>query len=765
MAQQRRECPAHSPRWQWRAMAPLLIVLAVLLLSPPGADAHAFLKSSNPVANAVLADTPIRVTLRFTEPLERVATTRAALFDQFGTQIETRPVEFDPADPMAMVLVMPDRLPNGTYSVVWQTLSSADGHRAQGYIPFTIGTVDDIQSVTPPALEESAGPPVWLQTLARWTSYLGLAITVAVFPVWLLVVRPAISPTWQAGPRATRRVRRLGYAGVGIALIGAVLALAVQIDTAGGGSGLISTAGSVLTDTRLGRIWVVRVLLLLAAAVALMSAAWWWPRRQRALTALTIGACAVTTVPFALVSHASAQDNGRATAIAFDTAHLLAASLWSGGLIVLVAGLLPTLRELTPSGRRIVLARALPRFSALALSAWAIIAITGLYAGWLQVGSLEALQNTSYGSTLTVKLLLVIPLLALAAFNLLVVSRHVKRAAETGTVTRWSSRFTATLVAEVLIVVVVLAVAGRLTSQAPGRDALAQEQNQVDIVLDLQGRPATLSLAPGRAGPNHYRLQIGGEPLGDQVEALLRLTPPDLAGAGAKEVTLLRVAGNAYETHGSEASLAGDWNVEVIVREIGSFQWSTATTIPIRAAIEDGPRAAWAFRPAGIAGLIIISLGFSALALASRGGRESSRREAAVMGSIAIVLGGALLMQSRISVASPGIPLTTQNPTVADAASIERGASTYAAMCISCHGVAGQGDGPLARTFSPPAADFTTAHSQAHLDAEFFNWIRDGKPPTDMPAFGSQLSGDQIWDVINYLRALQNAAATPVAAQ
>ena len=71
---------------------------------------------------------------------------------------------------------------------------------------------------------------------------------------------------------------------------------------------------------------------------------------------------------------------------------------------------------------------------------------------------------------------------------------------------------------------------------------------------------------------------------------------------------------------------------------------------------------------------------------------------------------------------------------------------------MQCHGVAGRGDGPAAGAYSPPPADFTTAHAQMHLDGEFFYWIKNGKPPTAMPAFGDQLTDDQIWDVINYLR-------------
>jgi mono/diheme cytochrome c family protein len=230
-----------------------------------------------------------------------------------------------------------------------------------------------------------------------------------------------------------------------------------------------------------------------------------------------------------------------------------------------------------------------------------------------------------------------------------------------------------------------------------------------------------------------------------------------------KEVKLERVAGNAFETHGTEISVAGDWGIEIIVREIGGFQWTSTITLPVKAAGNGGePGVAWAFRPSGIVGLAMIAAGFAALSFAWWTDKKPLKKEGLGIGAIALALGALLLLQAHITVANAGIPLNTANPIVADSASIERGSANFQAMCVTCHGVAGKGDGPLANTFSPPAADFTTAHAKAHLDGEFFNWIKDGKPGTSMPPFAGQLSDDQIWDVINYLRSLQTAAdATP----
>src|SRR4029453_5619140 len=99
----------------------------------------------------------------------------------------------------------------------------------------------------------------------------------------------------------------------------------------------------------------------------------------------------------------------------------------------------------------------------------------------------------------------------------------------------------------VVLVAAVLLMAGRLTTQPPAGETLGQEGDQVDIAVVLEGNPATLSLAPGKPGPNHYRLDVGGDPLPADTEALLRLKLPTVPSAGENEVSLPRIGGHALE--------------------------------------------------------------------------------------------------------------------------------------------------------------------------------------------------------------------------
>src|SRR5829696_8485918 len=127
----------------------MLCIMAQLALPASPVAAHAFLESSDPAANAVLPTAPQAITLTFTEPLER-SYSRAELFDETGTLVPGATSTVGP-QPRTMTVQIPAGLGNGTYSLLWRTLSTADGHTAQGYLPFTIGTAADVRIVAQPS--------------------------------------------------------------------------------------------------------------------------------------------------------------------------------------------------------------------------------------------------------------------------------------------------------------------------------------------------------------------------------------------------------------------------------------------------------------------------------------------------------------------------------------------------------------------------------------------------------------------------------------
>jgi copper resistance protein D len=90
-----------------------------------------------------------------------------------------------------------------------------------------------------------------------------------------------------------------------------------------------------------------------------------------------------------------------------------------------------------------------------------------------------------------------------------------------------------------------------------------------------------------------------------------------------------------------------------------------------------------------------------------------------------------------------------------DAISISHGAHLYAEHCAGCHGPQGKGNGELAGTLSTEPTDLLTEpHTARHTVGNFYHWIAQGIPGTDMPGFSKTFEEEDIWDVVNFLHAL-----------
>ena len=103
------------------------------------------------------------------------------------------------------------------------------------------------------------------------------------------------------------------------------------------------------------------------------------------------------------------------------------------------------------------------------------------------------------------------------------------------------------------------------------------------------------------------------------------------------------------------------------------------------------------------------------------------------------------------------------SPTEFAATSIVEGAALFPSHCASCHGAEGRGEGPAAKGLKVPPADLTAGHLWAHSDGEMFWWLTHGivspEGEVAMPPFGDDLSEQERWALIDYVRA-NNAGLT-----
>ena len=79
--------------------------------------------------------------------------------------------------------------------------------------------------------------------------------------------------------------------------------------------------------------------------------------------------------------------------------------------------------------------------------------------------------------------------------------------------------------------------------------------------------------------------------------------------------------------------------------------------------------------------------------------------------------------------------------------------------CLACHGIDGRGDGPNAASLDPAPSDFRL-HVPLHTDPQFYAFIANGYPGSAMPAWKEQLSPDDIWNLVNFLRSAFTDAPT-----
>jgi mono/diheme cytochrome c family protein len=102
------------------------------------------------------------------------------------------------------------------------------------------------------------------------------------------------------------------------------------------------------------------------------------------------------------------------------------------------------------------------------------------------------------------------------------------------------------------------------------------------------------------------------------------------------------------------------------------------------------------------------------------------------------------------------------NPIAADERSLRSGAQQYQINCTVCHGALGNGDGPVTR-FGFPAIRLGAGSNAATTlsDGYVFGIMRNGRGL--MPPY-NRIEESERWDLINYLRTIQRAAAGAPAA-
>ena len=430
------------------------LALCLTLLFPAIASAHAILLRSDPAKDSVLSIAPKQVRMWFSEALNPAFST-AVVVNGENKRVDNRDAHVSSSDQTEMDVSLQPNLPPAVYIVIWRTDSAVDGHILRGSFIFSIANADG----TVPTLAPGANPGanvlgggnltgLYTGQLDGPTVFNLIMITLvelgAIFwmgaQLWINFVLSISSETHSeeraTNERSQRRFERyfslptlivLFLANIGV-LIGQALNL-----TGGDLAQAISPTLLVelATSGRFGMYWMMREVVIVLAIILAVYMILQQQRSRIAKTALPIANLVLASallIAITMSGHAAAVNPDIVSyAIIIDWLHLLAASLWVGGIMYIATNYLPVLKHSHIPQQARSLVTVLPYFSPLAIAGVVIMAITGPFSATFHMTSWQQFLSTAYGRALLVKIALIGGLLVTSAIHVGILRPRLKK--------------------------------------------------------------------------------------------------------------------------------------------------------------------------------------------------------------------------------------------------------------------------------------------------------------------------------------------------
>jgi len=478
---------SRAPRRARRLGFSMLAAVALWLLAPAVASAHAHLTRADPAPGSVIARAPSVALFTFDEPLNP-ALTSVRIADAAGHTVATGRGSLAPGHDGELWQVPLSQLGAGTYSVFWTSKSATDGHVMSSFYTFRVapnGSAGGVGAVTGAAAggdgggagagSSGSGPGLGLgggalaTALLHWLGLMAQALWLGALLVELAVLAPvrrgagtpATSLARAAAPRVWR-LARLAPVVVVWALAGEVVSLALAGTGGDWGRALDPETLSGILSSQNGRLVLVRFAALLvalaltgwASAPAAAPATEGVPHqpgparrnpravgiiapplgRGAALPALRwesvrlpLTLLAALYMLLAALSGHAADVNPLWLSYGVDWLHLVCTAAWAGGIAALAFGVLPLRHALPPGERAPAALPLLDRFSPVAYAAVGALALSGLFNAVSHVAEPSVLVGSTYGQLLIVKLALVALLAALSATHVYVLRPRMAR--------------------------------------------------------------------------------------------------------------------------------------------------------------------------------------------------------------------------------------------------------------------------------------------------------------------------------------------------
>jgi copper transport protein len=592
-------------------LSTLAVSLSAMALAP-SASAHAQLLDTSPESGTTVQTEPSEVILKFGE---HVGGTVGAVrvYDAKGDEVDNLAVSHPDGQSHWISVGLKPGLPDGTYTATYRVIS-ADTHIVYGGLVFNIGhagTSPTTVTVAGLIARNKSGTATELAFgVVRSLDYLSIALMLGslafLIVAWLPGFATVAGPEheWPAAAQMfVGRIRWLLIVAVVLGLLVSVAGILLQGASAAGVSLWTSLKGSILEDTldsRFGEVWGLRAIDWLVLGALLAAGRALTRRTQRQAGAdgsetepfalarlprwlfLLIGVCAAYLVATpALSGHASIQSP---TEVFFpsDVLHVLAASVWVGGIACLLFALPAATKQLAGPNRSRLLLATLARFSPMALAAVIVIALSGVVQAYIDVRTLNALFHSTYGILIIVKVILLLLLIGLGWVNRERVIPAFKRIARTdeppggtGMLARRTMRV------ELALMLCVFAVTAALISYAPPIDAAS---GPFSTNTTLGPAELEMTLEPAEVGLNTAHLYLINAKTGTQFIAtkeLLATASLPSKGIGPLPLQVTPAGPGHYILSSIVLSPGGTWEIRLTDRVSEFESYARTVKVPI----------------------------------------------------------------------------------------------------------------------------------------------------------------------------------------
>ncbi|MBN9621731.1 MAG: copper resistance protein CopC/CopD, partial [Actinobacteria bacterium] len=570
----------------------LLIAIVMLLLLPAAASAHARLEGTSPPQGAVVKTEPSAVVFTFDEPVEgNFGAVR--VYDADGERVDKGDAFHPNGEGPKLGVHLKPGLPDGSYTATYRVVS-ADGHIVSSGYVFSIGKAGAAPTETVGELIGGSGNGKVTEVaygLARGLEYTAIALAVGgvafLFLCWLPASGAAAGVGDESRRKAStafaRRLRILLWVAATLGLLATAAQIVLEGAEAAGVSGFSALTKTIVEETlqtRFGTVWGFAFVAWVAIALlAALVARPMDPRtnlpavRERGGPSVGLLAKLSIAVPLiylclcpALSGHGSSQ-SPIALNFTVNAIHVASMAVWLGGLGTLLLVLPAATRSATtPADRGRLLAGPLARFSTLALVMVALIMVTGLVQAYVYVRHLGDLFSTGYGRAVLAKFLLLLGVIAIAAYNRRTSVPRLEAIAERGeSPGRPGVLLRKALRAEVALLAVVIGVTAALASYAP---PVSAESGPFSTTTTLGPTTLEVTVDPARVGANQVHVYFFDAKTGAQYtkgkEVTITATLPDKE-IGPLPLTVQHAGPGHDIVQNALLNAPGEWAIDVVL--------------------------------------------------------------------------------------------------------------------------------------------------------------------------------------------------------